>query len=137
MTYCNYLSSDWLLRLLGPDTSLRATNLIRLNASHLHWISAADLSRFIKRMPNLLELNIEDTKISLVHLPDIFHSCKQICRLSFTLTEKNLKLEMTSSQFALLEEGLNRVTHLKLSTFAQLKDDPNFEHWLVTLRVLM
>ena len=91
-------------------------------------------------MPNLQELKIEDTKISLADLSGIFNYCKKICELSFTLTEKNLdqfqKDVIERSQLDSLKEGFKRVTNLKLFIFAQ-KDDINFEYWLVTLEVLV
>jgi len=117
--------------------SFSASNITRLNASHLHWIPAADLSSFIKKMPNLQELNIEDTKILLADLAPIFDSCKKIIKLSFTLAETNLDQFQSGASLDLLKKGFSQVTNLRTITFAQMIDKQAIPSWLVILGVLL
>lgn len=140
LSHCCYLSSDSLkvgfLTADGDKKLFRPANITRLNASHLHWVPAADLSSFIKKIPNLQELNIEDTKILLADLATIFESCKNICKLSFTLAETNLDQFQSGASLDLLKEGFSRVINLRIITFAEIVDKQAIPSWLVILGVL-
>ncbi len=67
-------------------------------------------------MTNLVELDIYDTKVSLVHLPKLFKGCQQLLKLSFNLAEKSLdnfkenvmakESQSTDSWFVVLENLL-------------------------------
>jgi len=90
-------------------------------------------------MENLKELNIQDTKVSLHHLPQIFSSCKSITKLGFTLVERNLNRfkedVMEEKALHLMTQGFAKLTHLKVYTFA-LEGITYVESWLVILGVL-
>jgi len=130
-----------LLKGFDNHPSFIPSKITRLNISHLYWIPAEDLVNVVKKMTNLQELNIEDTKICLADMPTIFKSCNKIFNLSFTLAEANLNPfqdgVMKEDSLDLLKKGFSRVKHLKIFTFAQLNGDPNFESWLVTLETLV
>ena len=89
-------------------------------------------------MVNVEELNIQDTQMSLGHLPQVFQDCHKIRKLSFTLAEKNLDRyqDYVMEEVALdwIKEGFARITNLKIFTYAL--NDCYAESWLVTLGVL-
>jgi len=117
-----------------------AKNLNTFDASHCFWLPAQVLLETVSEMPNLKELIIHDTQISLANLPQIFKSCPKLTKLSFTLAEKNLD-EFTKAKmkedFGWLLKGFERLTHLKLFTF-NLSDEDIFccPLWPVTFGVL-
>lgn len=110
------------------------------DCSSLYWFPAQDLCSYIMEMPNLTELKIQDTKISLENLPLLFKSCKQIVKLSLSLAEKNLDEYLDNTidreSLVLMKEGFARVIHLEIFTCMVLSDRNCFESWLATLQVL-
>jgi len=116
-----------------------AKKLTTFDASHCFWLRAEVLLETVSEMPNLKELIIQDTQISLAHLPQIFKSCPKLNKLSFTLAEDNLdkftKSEMGEEVYGWLLKGFKRLTHLKLFTF-NLSDHINSTSWPVTFGVL-
>lgn len=69
---------------------IQSPAITTFDASHCYWLLADDLIHSVIQMINLEQLNINDTKISLMHLPNIFATCHKVVKLSFTLIEKNL-----------------------------------------------
>jgi len=90
-------------------------------------------------MTNLMELNIQDTKIALGHLPHLFKASNSIIKLGFTLAEKNLdrfkEAVMEEEALHLMTQGFAKLLHLRVFTFA-LDDITYVESWLVILGVL-
>ena len=68
-------------------------------------------------MPNLEELYIQDTKISLRKMPKVLAACQKIVKLSMNLLEDNLdkfqKGVMEEATLKCLMNGFRKVTHLK------------------------
>ncbi len=93
-------------------------------------------------MTNLEELNIQDTKMSLITLPKVFESCQNIVKFSFSLREKNLdQFEedvIGKKSLDWMKKGFRQLTHLKIFSFAALNDDwlNSYEPWLITLGVM-
>jgi len=113
--------------------------LTSFDASHCYWLPADTLTTAIIQMTNLEELKVEDTKISLGHLPQVFEACQKISQLGFTLAEKNLgKYQedvMNKVSLDWMKKGFSRLTRLKIFAFAL--DENCYENsWLVTLGVL-
>ena len=118
---------------------ITASVLTLFDASHCYWLPADTLVTAIIQMTNLEELKVEDTKISLGHLPQVFQACQKISQLGFTLTEKNLdkyqKDVMNKVSLDWMKQGFSRLTRLKIFAFAL--DENCYENsWLVTLGVL-
>ena len=108
------------------------------DASNCYWLQAEDLCRYIHQFANLEELYIQDTKIRLRHLPQIFKACQKITKLAFTLAEKNLNKYQEGftekNTMAWMTLGFGRITHLKIFSFAL--DGTYDKSWLVILGVL-
>jgi len=125
-------------RELEHNTEL-AKNLTSFNASNCSWLSIESLLETLSKMPNLEQLIIHDTKITLAHLPTIFKSCPKLNKLSFKLAEENLdkftESEMGEEDFSWLMKGFKRLTHLKLFTY-NLSDNISSTSWPVTFGVL-
>ena len=115
------------------------SHLSLFDASHCYWLPADSLVHCITKMTNLKELNIQDTNISLLHLPQIFKACNSIMKLSFTLAEKNLDQfkegVMEEEALHLMTKGFAKLTHMKVFTFA-LEEVTYVESWLAIIRVL-
>jgi len=90
-------------------------------------------------MSNLEELFIEDTKLSLIHLPRIFGACRKILKLSFTIVERNvrqLKEEAIGKRARKwMKKGFKRLTHLNIFPY-DLNEFVYLEWWHVTLQIL-
>lgn len=116
-----------------------ASTITVFDASHCYWLPAQLLYKTISKMENLEEIIVHDTKISLVHLPDVFKACPKVVKLSFTLTEKTLDLYkegvMEQDKLNWMRQGFGRLTHLKIFSF-NLSDDYCCDSWPVTLGVL-
>jgi len=85
----------------------------------------------------LEELYIQDTKIRLGHLPEIFKACQKIAKLGFTLAEEYLYEYRVNDEEDTLDWmtfGFGRLTHLKIFSFADCSRYD--ESWLVILGVL-
>ena len=108
-------------------------SLTSFDTSHGYWIPAKTLANAVVQMHNLEELSCQDTKLSLVHLLQIFKTCKKILKLSFTLLETNLDAYHEVPESFL--EGFCRVTHLKIFTINQ-SDIIAVDSWRVTLVIL-
>lgn len=93
-------------------------------------------------MPNLEELYIHDTRMSLKKMPLVYESCQKIVKLSLTLKEDNLdefkKGVMEKSSLKWMKNGFQKITHLKLFRFAVPSGDGiiNFNTWLAVIGVL-
>jgi len=92
-------------------------------------------------MPNLEELHIEDTRMSLKKMPKVFEACQKIKKLSLTLTEDNLdefkKDVMEKSSLKWMKKGFKQITHLKLFTFVVPSGiKTNSKAWLAPITVL-
>lgn len=115
--------------------------ITKFDASHVYWLPAESLSHSIMQMVNLEELSIQDTQISLGHLPKLFSCCKKIVKLGFTLVEETLGeyeesdvLENFSTHW--MKQGFQKLTHLKIFRFAPNETKSRRDFWLVTLGVL-
>ena len=112
------------------------------DCSSCYWIPAADLLQSIVQLENLQELSVQDTKIGLENLPQIFAKCQQISKLGVSLAEKNLEeylkdvFNMKKESLALMKDGFAKVTHLKIFPFMTLKAGNSMEPWLATIGVL-
>lgn len=110
------------------------------DCSSCYWIPAQALCSNIVEMPNLTELKIQDTKISLDNLPRLFKACKKIVKLSLSLAEKNLDQylnnKVADESLGWMENGFARVTHLEIFTCMAPSALDCFEPWLATLEVL-
>ena len=138
---CYFLAS------LSPESSwdrfcyqhIDSSLVCHFDASHVYWIQAEDLCRYIHQFSNLEELHIQDTQIRLGHLPETFQACKKITKLSFTLSEKNLddyeECFTENDTLQWMMQGFSRITHLKIYSFA-LEGTYYDESWLVILGVL-
>jgi len=93
-------------------------------------------------MSNLEELSIQDTQISLRHLPRIFEACKKIVKFSFTLGDTNLEQfkKDTLEKVDLMKQGFGRLTHLKIFMFTVTVPSHivgyYYDSWLVLLEIL-
>jgi len=103
-------------------------------------------------MINLEELLVDDTKVSLSHLPKIFEACQSLVKLSFTLNEKSLNEKLVlKASLDLLKKGFAKLTHLKMFNFTTNKEanscyvhdngktmdvEHPYESWLRILQVL-
>ncbi len=95
-------------------------------------------------MDNLEELSIQDTKILLSNLPELFEACKKIVKFSLTLSEKNLDpyeegVLMEKKSLDWIKQGFRRITHLKIISCVALNDDEFYylhQPWIVALGVL-
>jgi len=92
-------------------------------------------------MPNLEELYIQDTRMSLKKMPKVFEACQKIVKLSLTLKEANLdefqKGVMEKSSLKWMKRGFRKITHLKLFPFiiqSPIKFHPKV--WQVALGLL-
>jgi len=131
---------------IGPDLwnklfqNITPSLISVLDVSHCYWLPADVLVQSIVEMINLQELSIQDTKISLANLPQVFEACQKIVKFSFSLTEKNLdqyqKGVMNEVSLDWMKKGFAKVTHLKIFTFITLSAEYTVEPWLVTLGVL-
>ncbi len=111
------------------------------DVSHCYWLKAKVLLSCIIKMPNLEELYIQDTRMSLKKMPKVFEACQKIVKLSLTLKEANLdefkKGVMEKSSVKWMKRGFRKITHLKLFPFivsSPCKYDPKV--WQVALGVL-
>ncbi len=93
------------------------------------------------KLPNLEELDIQDTRISLKKMPKVFEACQKIVKLSLTLKEDNLdefkKGVMEKESLKWLKKGFRKL--IKLELFVII--DPNgklcsTKSWLVPIGVL-
>ena len=94
-------------------------------------------------MPNLEELYIQDTKISLRKMPKVFAACQKIVKLSMTIMEDNLdkfqKGVMEEATLKCLKNGFQKITHLKLFVLVAPNEGKYFtsaKSWLMPLGVL-
>jgi len=93
-------------------------------------------------MTNLQELSIQDTQISLGHLPRIFEACQKIVKFNFTLEDTNLEQfkKDISGKVDWMKQGFGRLTHLKIFTFtvpvASHIVGYFYESWLVLFEIL-
>lgn len=115
----------------------------RLDISHCYWLEPVTLCNIITQMTNLEELSIQDTQISLSHLPRIFEACKKIVRFSFTLRDTNLEQfkKDVAGKKDCLKQGFSRLTHLKIFTFTVPILSHGLEHlfsesWLILFEIL-
>lgn len=93
-------------------------------------------------MTNLEEFAINDTKITLSHLAQVFQVCKSITKLSVSLVEETLdkfqEQPLNSNQVSIhsiMMQGFQKLTHLKIFNFA-LNARYYTDSWPVTLGVL-
>ena len=109
--------------------------------SHCYWLKAKVLLRCIIKMENLEELFIQDTRMSLKKMPQVFEARKKIVKLSMTLKEDNLdefkKGAMEKESLKCLKKGFRKLTKLELFVII----DPNgklcsTKSWLVPIGVL-
>ncbi len=110
------------------------------DASHCYWLSADFLINTVTKMTNLVELGINDTKVSLVHLPKLFESCQKLFKLSFNLAEKSLDTfkenVMAKESRDWLMGGFKRLRYLKIFTLGLSDFHQCTDSWLVVLGVL-
>ncbi len=110
-----------------------------LDVSHLYWLNTGVLNNCICDLPNLEELCVQDTKISLANFPRVFEACQKIVKLSLTFVESDLESceEQVLGKKALegIKKGFRRLTHLKMFVFF-LDDQGCAESWLNILGVL-
>ena len=92
-------------------------SLTSFDTSHVYWIPAKTLANAVVQMHNLEELSCQDTKLSLVHLLQIFKTCTKILKLSFSLLETVLDAFQEVPESFL--DGFGRLTHLKILTINQ------------------
>jgi len=73
-------------------------------------------------MSCLSSLHIQDTKLNLSHLWQIFKSCHHIVKISISLSENDEPIfdkmqEFGASLFETLSNGFSKLTHLKILAF--------------------
>lgn len=137
MSRCFFLiPKSWKMYFINYINPLTITSL---DASSCYWLPAKLLCDCISKMSNLEELCIEDTKLSLIHLPRIFGACRKILKLSFTIIERNLrhvkKGVIGKPARKWIKNGFNKLTHLKIFPY-DLNENVYLEWWHVTLQIL-
>ena len=126
-----------------PVPRLPTVSLTVFDASHCYWLEPQFLLDRILQMKNLEELCINDTKLGLSHLLQIFKCCKKIRKLSFSLKEKETLNEfkeqrITRSQVSketIMKQGFQKITHLKIFS-PSLNGFVYTNNWLTTLGIL-
>jgi hypothetical protein len=73
-------------------------------------------------MSHLSSLHIQDTKLNLSHLWQIFKSCHHIVKISISLSENDEPIfdkmkEFESSSLQTLSNSFSKLTHLKILAF--------------------
>ena len=134
MTECYYLRAKPLKKFFSQY--MNPSTIIVCDVSHCYWLRARTLTKCIIQMPNLEELYIHDTKMTLKKMPKIFQACQKIVKLSLTLKEDNLKQFQESvigkEPMKWMKKGFAKITHLKLFTFVV----PYAEKWRAAIGVL-
>ena len=98
--------------------SISAQSITTFDASHAYWLPADVLIQSTIQMTNLQELLVDDTKVSLSHLPKIFEACQKVVKLSFTFNENSLDEELIEkAPLDLLKKGFTKLTHLNIFHF--------------------
>ena len=82
-------------------------------------------------MNQLNELYIQDTKLNLNHLSQVFENCKTISSLGFTVVEETL--DDIPEDRELLIQGFNKLVCIKLCA---VNATYYIDSWLVTLVLL-
>ena len=82
-------------------------------------------------MNQLSELNIQDTKLNLVNLSNIFESCKNISHLAITVVEETL--DDISLDFKVLNQGFQKLVCLRLHAVNAVY---YIDSWLIILKFL-
>jgi len=112
------------------------------DASSCYWLPASVLCPSIKQMSNLEELFVQDTKISLSHLPELFAACQKIVKFGLTLSENNLNQYeegvIVKESLDGIKQGFARITHLKIASCVPFNRDMYYhlQPWLLALGVL-
>lgn len=106
--------------------------------SHCYWLKAKVLFHCIKKMPNLEELYIQDTRMALKKMSQVFEFCKKIVKLSMTLKDENLdqfqKGVMDETSLKWMNVGFQKITHLKLFAFVVPSGEcHNHNHLLLSI----
>ena len=85
-------------------------------------------------MKNLNSLCIQDTKLNLSHLGQIFEKCHLIEKISISLSENDGDiLEEMQEHKALMSKGFIKLTHIKILAF----NAPYYiDSWLLILQLL-
>ena len=82
-------------------------------------------------MNQLNELYIQDTKLNLIHLSQVFENCKTISKLGFTVVEESL--DDIPVERELLVQGFKKLSCIKLYA---VNATYYIDSWLVTLPLL-
>ncbi|XP_046451603.1 uncharacterized protein LOC124199716 isoform X2 [Daphnia pulex] len=112
--------------------------LTSLDTSHCYWLPSDFLFDVVTSMSHLVALKIQDTKLNMSHLWQIFKSCHHIVKLSISLSEYDEPIfdkmkEFESPSLQTLSNGFSKLTHLKILAFngAYYTDS-----WLLILQLL-
>ena len=115
LSECYYLSNKPWKRFFKVYIS--PSSITVCDVSHCYWLKAKVLLRCITKMPNLEELDIQDTRMSLKKMPKVFEACQKIAKLSLTLKEANLdefkKGIIEKSSLKWMKKGFKKITHLQ------------------------
>ena len=95
-------------------------------------------------MINLKVLHINDTELSLNHLPEIFQACPNLKGLSFSLSEMNIEHQRRLQELIMnnvtgareiryLRRGFRKLKSLKITD----TDVTQGNFWLTVARILM
>jgi len=82
-------------------------------------------------MVNLEELHIEDTPLSLANLVQVFKICKNIEKLSLSLSE-TLEVVLPDEELEILEQNFQQLVTLKIFAYSVYY----YDSWMVILEVL-
>jgi hypothetical protein len=112
--------------------------LTSLDTSHCYWLPSDFLFDVVTSMSHLVALKIQDTKLNMSHLWQIFKSCHHIVKLSISLSEYDEPIfdkmkEFESSSLQTLSNGFFKLTHLKILAF---NGACYTDSWLLILQLL-
>lgn len=94
--------------------------LTSFDVSHCYWLKENFLLKTIQSMSQLSALNIEDTKLNLCDITNIFIKCKLISELGMSLIEdgwSDFKSKLDKYSLDTLSNGFRNLTHLKIIAF--------------------
>ena len=112
-----------------------------MDVSHCYWISPDLLVQAVESVTQLEQLYSDDTRITIAHLPAIWHKCRNITHLSInslheswhSFLECARKSNFSLSQVEhILHRGFGRLIELKLIVLSATYTDA----WILLLNLL-
>ena len=104
-----------------------------LDTSHCYWLPSNFLLDVVTLMSQLSSLCIQDTKLNLSHLWQIFEKCHLIEKISMSLSENDGDIFEEMQEHEALSKGFIKLTHIKILAFNAAY---YIDSWLLILQLL-